>query len=151
MVEQYAVSRIFAQRREDIYALVAGIEKYPQFVPGYKSVRVRKRSPDRLWVRQTVSVLGWETSFDSRARLCPPRALVIEASPRGFRTMQIEWRFESLGDERTRIDVGIRYEAQMRWVSRLSRPWVKAFIEMQIRAFRLRAHASQRHGMHAPR
>ncbi|HYW75425.1 MAG TPA: SRPBCC family protein [Gammaproteobacteria bacterium] len=142
-MEEYAVSRIFPQARERVYALVADIETYPQFVPGYKSVRVRKHGPDRLRVTQTVSILGLETTFDSSARLEPPHALVVEASPRGFRTMHIEWRFESLGAKGTRIDVRIRYEAAGRWVSRFSRPWVKAFIEMQIRAFRARAEASE--------
>ncbi len=150
-MEQYAVSRIFPQDRESLYALVADIEKYPQFVPGYKSVRVRKRGHDRLWVTQTVSVLGWETTFESSARLEPPHTLAIEASPPGFRMMHIEWRFESLGSEGTRIEVGIRYEARGRWVSRFSRPWVKAFIEMQIRAFRTRADASERDGLKARR
>ena len=149
--EHYAVSRIFDQAQDALYALVADIETYPQFVPGYTSVRIRKRDADRLWVTQTVSVLGWEMSFDSVARLDPPRALVIEAAPRGFRTMQIEWRLESLGPERTRIDVSIHYEARAWWVSRFSRPWVKAFIEMQIQAFRARASASGRNRMRAPR
>ena len=150
-MEQYAVSRIFPQERERVYALVADIEKYPQFVPGYKTVQVRKRGDDRLWVRQTVSVLGWEATFDSLARLDPPYALVIEASPRGFRMMHIEWHFDSLGREGTRIDVGIRYAAKGHLLTRFSRPWVKAFIEMQIRAFRRRADASQRDGLQVRR
>ena len=150
-MERYAVSRIFPQDRERLYGLVSDIEKYPQFVPGYKSVRVHKREHDRLLVTQTVSVLGWETTFDSVARLDPPHALVIEASPRGFRTMRIEWRFESLEREGTRVDVGIRYEAKGHWLGRLSRPWLKAFIEMQIKAFRARADASAGTGFQARR
>ena len=150
-MEQYAVSRIFPQDRERLYALVADIEKYPQFVPGYKSVRVRKRGHDRLWVTQTVSILGWEATFDSVARLDPPHALVIEASPRGFRTMHIEWRFESLEGEGTRIEAGIRYAAKGPLSNRFSRPWIRAFIEMQIRAFRTRAEASERDGLQAHR
>lgn len=138
-MEQYTVSRIFPQDRDSIYTLVADIEKYPQFVPGYKSVRVRQRGPDRLWVTQTVSILGFETTFDSSATLDPPHALIIEASPRGFSVMHIEWRFESLGAEGTRIEAGISYDAWGPWLGRLSRPWIKAFVEMQIRAFRARA------------
>lgn len=143
-VEEYTLTRTLPQDQSGLYELISGIEKYPDFVPGYQSVFVRERAGKKLYVTQTVRVLGWETTFDSIATLEAPRSLVIDAFPPGFRTMRIEWRLDRLGAEGTQIAVTIRYEARNRLMSRMSRPWIQAFAETQLKAFRERANRLDR-------
>lgn len=134
-LEKYTLSRVVATDREQLFQVVSGIERYPEFVPGYREARVRKRVGDRLVVKQTVNVLGWNVSFDSLATLDPPRAVVIEASPPGFKTFRVEWRLEGLASGGTRIEITIHYEASNFLARRFSRPWVQAFAGMQVKAF----------------
>lgn len=129
------LTRVVAYGRDRLFRVVSGIEHYPDFVPGYRKVVVRRRTPDRLYVTQTVSVLGWDVTFDSVAEMAPPRSLVITATAPGFRTMRIEWRFEAPAPRRTRISVTIDYEAGNALARRFSGPWIRAFAGMQVKAF----------------
>ncbi len=143
-MEEYVLARSFPQDRRLLYGLIAGIEKYPDFVPGYKSVNVRGREERKLYVTQTVSMLGLETTFDSMATFDPPQLLIIDAFPPGFSSMRIEWRFDELAVEATRIQIKIRYEAKGFLMRRFSRPWIRAYADMQVRAFRERANRLDR-------
>lgn len=134
-MQKYTLTRVVAYGRDCLFRVAAGIERYPEFIPGYRSVVVRRRTPDRLHVTQTVNVLGWNVTFDSVAELAPPRSLVIDASPPGFSLMRIEWRFEEPAPGRTRIRVEIDYEAGNFLTRRFSGPWIQAFAGMQVRAF----------------
>ena len=134
-MEQYTLTRVVAYGRDRLFRVVSGIEHYPDFVPGYRKVVVRRRTPDRLYVTQTVGVLGREVTFDSVAEMAPPRSLVITAAAPGFTTMRIEWRFEAVGPGRTRIGLTIDYEARNPLARRLSGPWIRAFAGMQVKAF----------------
>ncbi len=134
-MEKYTLTRVVAYARDRLFRVVSGIERYPEFIPGYRKVVVRRRTPDRLFVTQTVNVLGWNVTFDSVARLAPPRSLVIDASPPGFRVMRIEWRFGEPAPGRTRIGVTIDYEAGNFLTRRFSGPWIQAFAGMQVKAF----------------
>ena len=136
------MDRRVANDPEQLFELVSDIERYPDFVPGYRAATVLRREGARLDVRQTVSVLGWKCTFDSVARLDAPRALEIEASPPGFRRLGIRWELEP--EEKgggTRISVIVRYEAANPVTRAISTHWVRALADMQIRAFLDRAHS----------
>ena len=92
-----------------------------------------------------MNILGWNATFDSVATLAPPRSLVIDASPPGFRTMKIEWLFEENGAGGTRIGLIIHYQAGNFLARRFSRPWVRAFAGIQVRAFIERMKAVDSH------
>lgn len=139
-VQEYTAGRRVANDPEQLFDLVSDIERYPDFVPGYRAAKILRREGARLEVRQTVSVLGWKSTFDSIARLDPPRALEIDASPPGFRRLHILWELkpEDQGDG-TRISVTVRYEPAGLVPRAVSRRWVRALAEMQIQAFLDRA------------
>jgi coenzyme Q-binding protein COQ10 len=138
-VEEYTLTRAFPQDQSSLFKLVSGIEHYPEFVPGYQSVSVRKRSGRDLRVTQTVRILGWEMTFESIATLSAPQSLVIDAFPPGFRAMRIKWSLDTLPEGGTRVGINIRYETKGLLMSMLSRPWVRTYAEMQVRAFLERA------------
>lgn len=139
-MQEYRLERRVANEPEQLFELVSDIERYPDFVPGYRTASVLRREGPRLDVRQTVSVLGWKCTFDSVAHLDPPRSLEIDASPPGFRRLRIRWELEPA--ERgggTRISVAVRYEPANLFTRAVSARWVRALAGMQIRAFLDRA------------
>ncbi len=147
---EYTLTRRVVYERERLFALVSDIERYPEFVPGYRSVFVHRREDRRLYVTQTVSVLGWTSTFDSVATLDPPRVIRIETRPSGFRFMEIVWSFDAMEPEGTCVGLVIRYEAGNILIRAISERWVQVFSSMQLHAFLRRAEETDFRGRSSP-
>ena len=94
-MDLYRAQSYFVHSAERIFDLVADIERYPEFLPGWVSVRLRQRQGDLLSVDQ---VLGWgpiQLSFRSIARLDRPERLEIQCQSGSVRNTRIEWIFEA--------------------------------------------------------
>jgi len=77
-----------------MFDLVADIERYPEFVPGWQSVEISGRSETMMEVRQVVRVAGFRFAFDSVAMLERPRRITIVARKRVFEVFEIVWEFD---------------------------------------------------------
>lgn len=81
-----------------LFDLVADIERYPEFVPGWREARAVRLSPERLEVEQRVAIGPTELWFTSEAYLVPPRMIRIRTADAPFGELSIEWTFDALGD-----------------------------------------------------
>lgn len=138
-MREFTLRRVAPYDCRDLYELVADIERYPDFVPGYIAATIRHREAGRLSVTQTVGIMGWHVSFDSTAVLDPPRTVAIEARPRGFRTLQIVWEFRAVASRETEIVMRMTYELQGAVMGRIFGRWAERLGEVQVRAFLDRA------------
>ena len=76
-----------------MFELVADIERYPDFVPGWRFVEVRRRTERTMEVHQVVQMAGVRLAFESLATLEPPRRITIAADTGVFEAFGIEWHF----------------------------------------------------------
>ena len=76
------------------FDLVADIERYPEFVPGWLSVEICRRAETTIEVRQVVRAAGVRLAFESVATLEPPHRIVIAARKGVFDVFEIEWHFD---------------------------------------------------------
>lgn len=93
-----------------VYDVIADIERYPDFMPGFKATAVLGRDGDVLRVSQTVGAGGLTRTFQSRATFLPPQRIDIASHEAPFRELRQLWRFEPLADgRRTRVRLEARY------------------------------------------
>ncbi|MQX37724.1 type II toxin-antitoxin system RatA family toxin [Roseospira navarrensis] len=104
--------------RPAVYDVIADVERYPAFMPGFKGVRVQGWEDDTLRVVQTVGGGGITRTFLSRARFEPGARIDIVSHDKPFRVLRQTWRFEDAGDRRTRVHL----EAEYRLADRLTGP-----------------------------
>jgi coenzyme Q-binding protein COQ10 len=80
-----------------MFAVVADVERYPEFVPGWVDARVRHRDGDRLIVEQVVGrgPLRWVLVSEARIRPCETIRIVGLSGP--FRHLEVAWRFGADG------------------------------------------------------
>ncbi|MEA3412973.1 MAG: type II toxin-antitoxin system RatA family toxin [Pseudomonadota bacterium] len=90
---RYRESRRLDLPRERIFAVVADIERYPDFVPGWESARVLARDKNGLTVEQGVGIGPVLKTFHSRARIEAPSRIKIESIDGPFRKLEIDWSF----------------------------------------------------------
>lgn len=105
---------------EQMFALVADVEKYPEFLPLCEGLRVRERRVDEqgravLVADMTCGYKAIRESFTSRVTLDPDRSHIVVAYIDGpFRYLENNWRFEphATGCE-VRFDISYAFKSRM--------------------------------------
>jgi len=137
----HSASRTLPWSREQLFDLAADVESYPDYVPGWISVRVIERTDQRLRVEQQ---LGWNLlrqPFVSTAELERPERITVHSDDGPFRCLRLEWRFEAAGSQRCRVSLSIDLQLNSSFLE----PMVNSLFNLAaadiISRFEIRAHA----------
>lgn len=102
-------------RPDDMFALVAGIERYPEFLPWCNGARIRRRDKqgdnEVLVADLIVSYKVFREQFTSRVTLDPKERRIDVAYVQGpFKYLHNNWQFEALPGGGVRIHFFIDFE-----------------------------------------
>ena len=108
-----------------MFDLVADVERYPEFVPMCRDLKVRQRTPEEEGIEvivadMTVSFKLVRETFRSRVTLDRPKLKILVEYLQGpFSHMQNRWTFKPTGDEACEIEFFIDYEFKSRTLGML--------------------------------
>ena len=130
-----------------MFDLVADVERYPEFVPLCKSLKIRQRTPmpdgtEVAIADMTVSFKLVRESFTSRVTLDRPNLKIMVEYLKGpFSNLENRWAFESKSE--TDCDVGffLAYEFKSRMLALLMGTMFDAAFQRFAAAFEKRADA----------
>jgi coenzyme Q-binding protein COQ10 len=123
---------------EEMFDLVVDVERYPEFVPGYREARIDRREGNRLFAVQRVGIGAATVQFHSAATIDRPRSIHIRSVESPFDVLDIEWRFET-APEGCRIGFAARARLSDSLPARLLQPWLDRLTEFVPAAFVKRA------------
>lgn len=103
-------SAIVPYSAADMYALIADLEAYPQFVPGCTDSRVLSREGTTVVASLALAKGPFSSSFTTRNTMEAPRRMSMSLVDGPFKSLEGEWRVESLGGQGCRIDLHIQFE-----------------------------------------
>ncbi len=86
-----------------LFALVADIESYPQFMPGWSRVRILHSEGRRLEVEQQLRIGLLPVTFRSTAEFEPCKRITITSRDAPFGEMGIQWQFVPRDDARCEV------------------------------------------------
>lgn len=89
---------------EQVFDLVADIEKYPEFLAWFVAVRVLHRTDNRADVEQIVRFEGLEARFVTHAVFDRPKSIVIDCRDPPFRRFEQRWTFAAKGADATALE-----------------------------------------------
>ena len=118
---------------DDMFALVAGIERYPEFLPWCGGARIRRRDTldgkEVLIADLLISYKLFRERFTSKVTLDPAKRLIDVAYVEGpFRHLHNKWQFEPLADGGTRIHFFIDFEFRSQMLQKMMNAvFAKAF------------------------
>ena len=93
-----------------MYAVVADVEKYPEFLPWVVALRVLSRRADGLTAEMAVGYGGLRERYTSDVALDPARHSIDVVQIKGpFRTLENHWRFTPKG-EACEVEFAIAFE-----------------------------------------
>ena len=93
-----------------MFALVADIERYPEFVPWVARSQVLNRSDTEVVGRLEMNRAGIRETFTTRNVLEAPRRMDLYLVDGPFKLLDGAWTFDPLGERGTKIGLTIRFE-----------------------------------------
>jgi coenzyme Q-binding protein COQ10 len=122
---RFSNKRRVAHTADQMFDLVADVERYPEFVPLCQSIRTRQRctNPDGTEVvisEMTVSFKLVKETFASRVTLDRAnRKILVEYVSGPFSSLENRWTFEPRGDNCCEVGFFIAYEFKSRMLALL--------------------------------
>ena len=117
---QFSTTRPVRHSAAAMFDLVADVERYPEFVPLCRSLKVRKRIPEPEGVEvlvadMTVAYKLVRESFASRVTLDRPNLqILVEYLEGPFSQLENRWTFHPTGERSCEIEFFISYEFRSR-------------------------------------
>jgi coenzyme Q-binding protein COQ10 len=89
----HAEKQIVPYTQEQLFDLVADVDKYPRFLPWCVAARVRHRTDTNLMSDLTIGFGPFRESFTSRVTLDRPRRVNVKYESGPFRYLNNQWDF----------------------------------------------------------
>ncbi len=130
---------------EQMFDLVADVERYPEFIPYCVGLRkVRDGSEDgvgEMTADMLVAFGVFREKFRSRVRLDRPSGVIdVEYVEGPFRRLTNRWRFENRQGGGSRVDFDIEFEFRSRLLEAAARRFLEKVVVKMADAFVSRAH-----------
>ena len=111
---EHSETRIVPYTADHMYAVVADVERYPEFLPWVVALRIKSRAlegqKEILLAEMAVGYRALRERYTSRVTLDPSaRSIDVVAIEGPFHRLENHWRFTPEGNE-TRIDFAVAFE-----------------------------------------
>jgi coenzyme Q-binding protein COQ10 len=121
-----------------LFDLVADVERYPEFVPGWVSARILRREGDRYWTDQVVRVAFLRQRFRTCTEIDPPHSIKVRGADGIFEKLLIRWSFlERPGGCLVHLDVD--FDTRSNHLKTFAALLSRAFVDDLMTAFVTRA------------
>jgi coenzyme Q-binding protein COQ10 len=144
---QFSTNHRVQHAAADMFALVADVERYPEFVPLCRELKVRRRivqaeGVEALTADMTVAYKMIHETFTSKVTLDKPRLRIqVEYLNGPFRHLENRWIFRPISEETSEIEFFISYEFRSRILGTLMGAVFDAAFRKFAEAFERRADA----------
>ncbi len=124
---------------QQMFALVDGVEQYPEFLPWCTGSSVVLRDTTVTRATLHVGFRGIKQSFSTENRNSPPGEISMKLLEGPFRSLDGHWRFVDLDGKGCRIEFRLAYEFSSRLLATLVGPVFSHIADTMVDAFVKRA------------
>jgi coenzyme Q-binding protein COQ10 len=107
-MRQHNEEIILPYTAQQLYALVADVEKYPEFIPWCVATRIRERDEKSILADMVVGFKGITEKYTSRVHLLE-NEIEIEYISGPFATLENNWKFTAL-ENGSKISFVIKFQ-----------------------------------------
>ena len=135
----HAEKRHLPYTPEQLFDLVAGVERYPEFLPWCKACRITRRQNDVFFADLVVAFKMFRERFTSKVRLIPKTGVDVEYIDGPFRYLNNHWRFEADENGGCIVDFYVDFEFRSRVLQKLIGLLFEEAVRRMVGAFEARA------------
>jgi coenzyme Q-binding protein COQ10 len=125
---------------EQVFALAADIERYPEFLSGWISARIMQRETTICHVDQEVRFGPIRLRFRSTAVLDRPRRIDVTSTDGPFKHFGLSWIIAANSSGGSRISIEASVELRSRMLQLAVNPFLSAVVDDNLCAFEARAY-----------
>jgi coenzyme Q-binding protein COQ10 len=144
---EFSTSRTVRHSAADMFNLVADVERYPEFVPLCRSLKVRERIPEPEGVEVLIADMSVaykfvRETFTSRVTLDRANLqILVEYLEGPFSRMENRWSFHATGERSCTVEFFISYDFKSRTLGLLMGSMFELAFRRFAQAFERRADA----------
>ena len=134
----HAEERLLPYTPEQLFALVADVERYPEFLPWCVGARIRERRPDLVVADLIIGFRMFRERFTSRVKLDPPKRIDVAYTEGPFRYLNNHWIFERAPGG-CRVVFFVDFEFKSRLLQKVIEVLFSEAVRRMVAAFEARA------------
>jgi coenzyme Q-binding protein COQ10 len=135
----HAEQRILPYTPEQLFDLVADVERYPEFLPWCVGARVRERKQNVIVADLLIGYRVVRERFTSRIVLDRPRRIDVSYSEGPFRYLNNHWLFEPEPGGGCTLDFYVDFEFRSRMLQKIIELLFNEAVRRMVSAFETRA------------
>lgn len=135
----HAEKRHLPYRPEQLWALVAEVDKYPAFLPWCKAARITRREGDIFYADLVIAFRVWRERFSSKVSLTPQTGVDVEYINGPFRYLNNHWEFAPAPDGGCIVSFYVDFEFKSRLLQNLIGLLFNEAVRRMVGAFETRA------------
>lgn len=125
--------------RQQMFDLVAEVERYPEFVPWVIAARIRHRKDHTVFVEMTMGTRLMSRQFSTEAALHRPHQIDINSHDPLFDRFEQRWTFKPANDDGTLVEYHVDVSFRSRLLDMLVGASLPERASVMVTAFRQRA------------
>jgi coenzyme Q-binding protein COQ10 len=135
-------TRILPYTPEQIFDLVADVERYPEFLPWCVGARVSRREEALIVADLMIGFKMIRERYTSKVKLDRPSRIDVDYGNDGpFRHLENHWQFKPTEDGSCEVDFFLDFEFRSRMLQRLIGVVFQEAVRRMVAAFESRAKA----------
>ena len=135
----YAERRPVRYSAEQMYGLVADVERYPEFLPWCLAAKIRQREGAVIYADLVIGFRMVRERFTSRVALQPGHRIDVSYAEGPFRYLENHWIFEPAPDGGCIIDFHVDFEFKNRMLQKIITVLFNEAVRRMVAAFESRA------------
>jgi coenzyme Q-binding protein COQ10 len=135
----HAEKRVLPYTPEQMYDLVADIEKYPEFLPWCLAARIRKREGNVVYADLIIGFKMIRERFTSRVELNPPDRINVAYTEGPFSYLNNHWIFSPTETGGCLIDFYVDFEFRSKMLQKIIGVLFNEAVRRMVAAFETRA------------
>lgn len=136
----HAEKKLLPYTREQLFDLVADIERYPEFLPWCVGARIRERNGNEILGDLLIGYKMVRERFTSRVVLDRPSRIDVTYSEGPFKYLHNHWLFLPQPDGQCLIDFYVDFEFRSKMLQKLMGLFFNEAVRRMVGAFEARAH-----------
>ena len=137
----HAERRVLPYTPEQLFDIVADIERYPEFLPWCVATRVRSSDVNVITADVIIGFKMFRERFTTRDVLDRPRRIDVSYHEGPFKYLNNHWVFEPVGDASCDLDFYIDFEFRTRLLQMAVGALFNEAVKVMVSAFEKRAKA----------
>lgn len=126
---------------EQMFDLVASVDKYPEFMPWCGGSQIHWRNDDGMQASVTISMAGVKQTFTTKNHHQYPNLIELELVDGPFSELKGRWEFQALSDSACKVVFTLHYAFASKTLAKLVGPIFSRIANSFIDSFTQRADA----------